>query len=108
MNRMLTVSEPVRNFLEPRQNRLSASISRGWGMSKKNRRRYERRGLRYESDLTDEEYALIEQFPPKRGGFAFPKCKPESDDRNGFELRPCRIARSPRRGLHPGVTLTTD
>src|SRR6516225_3756891 len=35
--------------------------------TKKNRRRYERRGLRYESDLTDEEYALIEQFlPPER------------------------------------------
>src|SRR5215468_6794050 len=32
--------------------------------TKKNRRRYERRGLRYESDLTDEEYALIEQFLP--------------------------------------------
>ena len=35
--------------------------------TKKNRRRYERRGLRYESDLTDEEYALIEAFlPPER------------------------------------------
>jgi len=32
--------------------------------TKKNRRRYERRGLRYESDLTDEEYALIEHFLP--------------------------------------------
>ena len=30
----------------------------------KNRARYERKGLRYESDLTDEEYALIE--PPDR------------------------------------------
>jgi hypothetical protein len=29
--------------------------------------RYERKGLRYESDLTDEEYALIEPFlPPER------------------------------------------
>ena len=28
----------------------------------KNRARYERKGLRYESDLTDEEYALIEPF----------------------------------------------
>src|SRR4029453_14943140 len=33
--------------------------------TKKNRRRYERRGLRYESDLTDEEYALIEPFLPR-------------------------------------------
>src|SRR5215470_10475240 len=42
--------------------------SRRRGMwTKKNRRRYERRGLRYESDLTDEEYTLIEQFlPPER------------------------------------------
>jgi transposase len=33
----------------------------------KNRARYERKGLRYESDLTDEEYALIEPFlPPER------------------------------------------
>jgi transposase len=30
----------------------------------KNRARYERKGLRYESDLTDEEYALIEPFLP--------------------------------------------
>ncbi len=33
----------------------------------KNRARYERKGLRYESDLSDEEYALIEPFlPPER------------------------------------------
>ena len=33
----------------------------------KNRARYERKGLRYESDLTDEEYTLIEPFlPPER------------------------------------------
>src|SRR5262245_50471128 len=33
----------------------------------KNRARYERKGLRYESDLTDDEYALIEPFlPPER------------------------------------------
>jgi transposase len=33
----------------------------------KSRARYERKGLRYESDLTDEEYALIEAFlPPER------------------------------------------
>ena len=33
----------------------------------KNRARYERKGLRYESGLTDEEYALIETFlPPER------------------------------------------
>ena len=33
----------------------------------RNRGRYERKGLRYESDLTDEEYALIEPFlPPER------------------------------------------
>ena len=33
----------------------------------KNRARYERKGLRFESDLTDEEYALIEPFlPPER------------------------------------------
>jgi hypothetical protein len=32
----------------------------------KNRARYERKGMRYESDLTDE-YALIEPFlPPER------------------------------------------
>jgi transposase len=31
----------------------------------KNRARYERKGLRYESDLTDEEYALIEPFLPQ-------------------------------------------
>ena len=32
-----------------------------------NRVRYERKGLRYESDLTDEEYVLIEPFlPPER------------------------------------------
>jgi len=30
----------------------------------KNRARYERKGLRYPSDLTDEEYALIEPFLP--------------------------------------------
>jgi transposase len=30
----------------------------------KNRARYERKGLRYESDLTDDEYALIEPFLP--------------------------------------------
>jgi len=36
-----------------------------WTM--KNRARYERKGLRYPSDLTDEEYALIEPFlPPER------------------------------------------
>ena len=35
--------------------------------TKKNRARYERKGLRYESDLTDEEYALIVGFlPPER------------------------------------------
>jgi transposase len=35
--------------------------------TKKNRARYERKSLRYESDLTDEEYALIENFlPPER------------------------------------------
>ena len=33
----------------------------------KNRARYERKGLRYESDLTDEEFALIASFlPPER------------------------------------------
>jgi hypothetical protein len=33
----------------------------------KNHARYERKGLRYEGDLTDEEYALIEPFlPPER------------------------------------------
>ena len=33
----------------------------------KNRARYERKDLRYESDLTDEEFALIEVFlPPER------------------------------------------
>ena len=33
----------------------------------KNRARYERKDLRYPSDLTDEEYALIEPFlPPER------------------------------------------
>ena len=32
-----------------------------WG---KNRERYERKGLRYPSDLTDEEWALIEPFLP--------------------------------------------
>jgi hypothetical protein len=32
-----------------------------------NRVRYERKGLRYESDLTDEEYVLIKPFlPPER------------------------------------------
>ena len=30
----------------------------------KNRARYERKGLRYESDLTEEEFALIEPFLP--------------------------------------------
>ena len=42
--------------------------SRGAGLwTKKNRRRYERRGLRYESNLSDEEYVLIESFlPPER------------------------------------------
>jgi transposase len=35
-----------------------------------NRARYDRRGLRYPSDLTDEEWALVEpEIPPaKRGG----------------------------------------
>ena len=33
----------------------------------KNRARYERKGLRYESDLTDDEFALIASFlPPER------------------------------------------
>src|SRR5262249_4339812 len=33
----------------------------------RNRARYERKGLRYQSDLTDEEYGLIERFlPPER------------------------------------------
>ena len=36
----------------------------------RNRARYERKGFRYESDLTDEEYALIEPFlPPQRSIF---------------------------------------
>jgi hypothetical protein len=51
--------------LYPRARRLA-----GVGhVDEENRRRYERRcrGLRYQSDLTDEEYALIEQFlPPER------------------------------------------
>lgn len=36
----------------------------------KNRGRYDRRGLRYPSDLTDEEWALVEPLipPAKRGG----------------------------------------
>jgi transposase len=35
-----------------------------WG---KNRERYERKGLKYPSDLTDEEWALIEPFlPPEK------------------------------------------
>ena len=35
--------------------------------SAENRVRYQRKGLRYESDLTDEEYVLIEPFlPPER------------------------------------------
>ena len=43
-------------------------VIRGAGMwTAENRARYERKGLRYESDLTDEEYALIEPFlPPER------------------------------------------
>jgi transposase len=33
----------------------------------RNRARYERKGLRYQSDLTDKEYGLIERFlPPER------------------------------------------
>jgi transposase len=36
-------------------------------LTTRNRARYERKGLRYESDLTDEEYALIEPLlPPER------------------------------------------
>ena len=68
----LDLLEPVRNFLEsaesvvilyPRARRFA-----GAGMwTKENRKRYQRRGLRYESDLTDEEFALIEPFlPPER------------------------------------------
>src|SRR6516225_8879580 len=43
-------------------------VRAGVGMwTAENRVCYERRGLRYESDLTDEEYALIEQLlPPER------------------------------------------
>jgi transposase len=65
-------SEPVRIFLEsveslvilcPRARRFAGATM--W--TSKNRARYERKGLRYESDLTDEEYALIERFlPPER------------------------------------------
>jgi hypothetical protein len=45
-----------------------AWIRRACMWTKKNRRRYGCRGLRYESDLTDQEYALIEPFlPPERG-----------------------------------------
>ncbi|MFC7453372.1 transposase, partial [Insolitispirillum peregrinum] len=38
--------------------------------TEENRRVYERRGLRYPSDLTDEEWALVEPLipPAKRGG----------------------------------------
>jgi transposase len=38
--------------------------------TKENRRRYDRSGLRYESDLTDEEWAEIAPLipPAKRGG----------------------------------------
>ena len=38
--------------------------------TKENRRRYDRSGLRYESDLTDEEWAEIASFipPAKPGG----------------------------------------
>lgn len=44
-----------------------------WGgrmWTQENRRVYERRGLRYPSDLTDEEWALVEPLipPAKRGG----------------------------------------
>lgn len=35
--------------------------------TRENRRRYDRKGLRYESDLTDEEWALVEPLlPPER------------------------------------------
>lgn len=38
--------------------------------TKENRRIYERHGLRYPSDLTDEEWAMVERLipPAKRGG----------------------------------------
>ena len=67
-------SEPVRNILNT-----SESIdSKGGGLirwgspmwTSKNRGRYDRSRLRYPSDLTDEEWALVELLiaPAKRGG----------------------------------------
>jgi hypothetical protein len=58
----------------------------------KNRARYERKGLRYESDLTDEEYALIEPFlPPER-----------NVSRRSPSIRHCEAAPSPRKD-EPGA-----
>jgi transposase len=65
-----TSSEPVRNFLESVESLVSPPVRviRGALMwTNKNRARYECMGLRYPSDLTDEEYTLIEPFlPPER------------------------------------------
>jgi transposase len=64
--------EPVRNFLGSAESVVilspRARDSQGAVMwTTRNRARYERKGLRYESDLTDEEYALIEPLlPPER------------------------------------------
>lgn len=48
----------------------SQTNSGGKMWTKENRRVYERHGLRYPSDLTDEEWALVEPLipPAKRGG----------------------------------------
>src|SRR5580704_4770650 len=67
--------EPVREHIESSesfviQGRRPDSF---WGSpvwTSKNRERYDRSRLRYPSDLTDEEWALVEPFipPAKRGG----------------------------------------
>jgi hypothetical protein len=56
-------------ILYPRARRFAG----GTMWTTKNRARYERKGLRYESDLTDEEYTLIENvaFPAALSSMAF-------------------------------------
>ena len=76
MCRQSKVLEPVREHVESAesfviQGRRPDSFGGGSPMwTSKNRRRYDRSRLRYPSDVTDEEWALVEPLipPAKRGG----------------------------------------
>src|SRR5260370_34700210 len=71
----MTTSEPVREHVESSesfviQGRRPDSFGGSPMWTSKNRGRYDRRRLRYPSDLTGEEWALVEPLipPAKRGG----------------------------------------